>query len=390
MSNDSQLATAPVTPGFHRATTLLSETLGVEPRMMVDTLKKQCFPGMSPDAISDAQLAAFISVANSLELNPLIPGMLYAYPSKNGGIVPVAGPDGVLKKLDEGIVEGKLDGFECEVFPPDVTLPPTHAVAKIWRKGSERPSVFTAIFKEWVVGSNPNWASRPRHMIWLRAIKQCARQVIHGVPYDEDDVVIGGMVDVTPKPEDKAPDRPPPPPRQKKGAATVAENKAIEAEIVPPKTEPAKEAPPAQQEPTKEQQTQAEKDAEAAKAKAAAPTPPATGRAFIKPDEVLDGLICEVKAITPVVGNTAGGGKEGVVGATVSGDYNGAIYHFGGGTLNAAKDTCTPNAPWAVGAKVKLSILGKQWPAGNGRPAILRAMVEAVEAVADEQPVEQF
>ena len=65
--------------------------------------------------------------------------------------------------------------------------PPTHAVTKIWRKGRERPLAYTALMSEWKMNSNPNWNSRPRHMLGLRSLKHCARQIIHGIPYDVDD-----------------------------------------------------------------------------------------------------------------------------------------------------------------------------------------------------------
>jgi hypothetical protein len=40
---------------------------------------------------------------------------------------------------------------------------------------------------EWRINSNPNWNTRPRHMLGLRSLKHCARQIIHGLPYDIDD-----------------------------------------------------------------------------------------------------------------------------------------------------------------------------------------------------------
>lgn len=371
MSTESQLATAPVTPGFHRATSALSEVLGVDPRMMVDTIKKQCFPGMHADQISDAQLAAFISVANTLKLNPLIPGMLYAYPGKNGGIVPVTGPDGVLMKLDENISDGKLDGYECEVFPADVTQKPTHAVAKIYRKGSDKPATFTAIFVEWVVGSNPNWSSRPRHMIWLRAIKQCARQVIHGVPFDEDDVKIGDMVNVTP--EAPPVERPAPPKREKKGAAAVAENPTpasapVEVVATEVKSE-TKTTTIAEQraidagvkiaEPAKT--VAAEIKAEKAEEKAAATTPAPEAkqepkaRAFLKDTEEI-AANCTVVDVQTLVANVKGTPTP-TVQATVRGDFNGMIYDFGGATQEG--DALVAKPAWKAGNALTLTLLGK-------------------------------
>src|SRR6478736_2938617 len=98
-----------------KASDQLASFLGIEKGMMLETLKAQCFKGKRPDEVTDAQLAAFISTANVLQVNPLVPGMLYAYPERNGGITPILGPDGVFKKLDEFIASGKLRGYECDV-----------------------------------------------------------------------------------------------------------------------------------------------------------------------------------------------------------------------------------------------------------------------------------
>lgn len=360
MSNESELATVPVTPGFHRATSTLATTLGIEPRMMVDTLKKQCFPGQHADAISDAQLAAFISVANALKLNPLVPGMLYAYPSKNGGIVPVTGPDGVFKMLDEHITEDKLEGYECEVFPEDTTLKPTHAVATIWRKGREHPSKYTAIFSEWVVGSNPNWSSRPRHMIWVRALKQCARQVIHGIPFDEDEVVIGEMRNVTPPP-----DRAPPPSRSTKGAKAAKENAAkadVVIDAVPGDPAPAETTAPTPAPPPPAPDTPAPEPA---------PTQ-AAPRAFLKPDEELtvDIEIVSLRGVMLGPKDKPAEQKPSVI-AKVQGGFEGEIRAEGHGSV--VGDNIVPNATWVAGAKMTVTLFGRQMPNG------VKAYVESVD-----------
>lgn len=212
---------------FVNAQTLLSTHLGIEPKVMIDTIKAQCFKGKRPDEVTDAQLAAFISVCNTMDLNPLVQGMVYAYPERNGGICAILGPDGTMKKIDEFISAGKLDGYECEVYPEDMSKPPTHATATIWRKGSDKPAKYTASFKEWNVSSNPNWNSRPRHMLWIRALKQAARQVIHGLPFDDDEYKIAQMQNVTPEGAEgettPVPERPKVE-RAKRGAAKAMEN----------------------------------------------------------------------------------------------------------------------------------------------------------------------
>ena len=86
MSDTTQSTAVAVVP---RASDQLAAFLGIEKGMMIETLKAQCFKGKRPDEVSDAQLAAFVSTANVLKVNPLVPGMLYAYPERNGGITPI-------------------------------------------------------------------------------------------------------------------------------------------------------------------------------------------------------------------------------------------------------------------------------------------------------------
>jgi hypothetical protein len=122
-------------------------------------------------------------VANEMKVNPLLPGMLYAYPNQ-GGIVPIMGPDGVFKKLME---HPDVESWDTDVFPEDASAPPTHAITLIRRRSTRSPLKYTAYFAEWKMDSNPNWRTRPRHMLGLRSLKQAARQIIHGIPFDEDE-----------------------------------------------------------------------------------------------------------------------------------------------------------------------------------------------------------
>lgn len=341
--SESQLTTAPVTPGFHKATSALSATLGIEPRMMIDTLKRQCFLGQNADAVSDAQLAAFISVANDLDLNPLLPGMLYAYPGKNGAMIPVTGPDGIFKMLDKRIGAGVLDGYECTVFPEDMTQKPTHATATIWRKGSDHPSKYTALLSEWNVSSNPNWGSRPRHMLWIRALKQCARQVIHGIPMDEDEVTISDMRNVTPEGDSQKIDRPAPPERKPRGATSVTS-----AEVVVEK-----EAAPAAPEPTS---VPPGTPPAGPGDEANAPTTPAPAAAGAMPRFSLK----EGEKFSGIITVTDSGGfiwaTAPAVKALTEGDYKGTVYCKNVGTIADGK-VAVP-ALWAVGSRLKVALVG--------------------------------
>lgn len=166
-----------------KASHRLAAIIGMEPATMLATIKAQCFR-CDPAKVTNEQLAAFVSVAAEMGVNPFLPDMLFAFPGPGGSIIPIMGPSGVYKKLAE---HPDVDSWETTVFPEDVTQAPTHATTKIWRKGSERPLSYTALVSEWKMTNNPNWNTRPRHMIGLRSLKHCARQLIHGLPYDVDD-----------------------------------------------------------------------------------------------------------------------------------------------------------------------------------------------------------
>ena len=207
---NTQLATLqPQQP--RKASHELASFLGMEPKTMLDVIAGQCFKG---GQCTDLQLAAFVSIAAEMKINPMLPGMLYAYPIQGGGIIPMIGPDGVYKKLVEN---PDIESWESKVYPEDPTVPPTHAIASIYRKGREKPLTYTAVLSEWKVDSNPNWKTRPRHMLGLRALKHCARQIIHGLPYDEDDRVIMREAIATEIPK-----------------AQLTDTKAVDAEILPP------------------------------------------------------------------------------------------------------------------------------------------------------------
>lgn len=158
----------------------LSTRLGIEKRHMLDTIKAQCFKGVPPDRVSDTQLAAYVQVAQALNVNPLLPGMLYAYPERNGGITPIIGPDGIFSMLAS---HPNVRGWEVRHETIDGE-PAATATIRHEKLGEMKKTVF---LREWIVGNNPNWQTRPRHMLEIRALKQCARQCIHGIPFDAEE-----------------------------------------------------------------------------------------------------------------------------------------------------------------------------------------------------------
>jgi len=372
-SENNQIAVA---QPFVKASTQLSTFLGIETSMMLDTLKAQCFKGLRPEQVSDAQLAAFVSVCNVQKLNPLIPGMVYAYPERNGGITPIVGPDGTFKKLDEHIAEGKLSGYECIVYPEDGSgAKPTHATATIFRKDApEHPARYTAYFSEWNVSSNPNWQQKPRHMLWLRAIKQAARQVIHGLPMDADEYKLSQMLNVTES--EGGPEAQPEPQVER---ATAKERKGVKkAQEVVVTEEQQKAAEPAkvvEAAPVEDVQA-AMKAREAKMAATVAPKPeakaevieeakPAT-RLFIGENEVID-VVAKVEKCDAIVA-TMQGKPTPILKATVSGGFVGELRHKEGAEFGQDGKTAIKCQPWYTGGEFKFKLIGKKSPAPEGHP----------------------
>jgi hypothetical protein len=166
----------------------LAALTGVQPKELVDAVKAQCF-GNDAAKVTDASLIAFLSVAADLGINPLLPGMLYAYwHSQLNRFVPIMGPDAVYKKLAEHpLYEGNTAEFGYDEGSDDLWCKVT-----IFVKGWKVPITEKCYLSEWgeKTNKNPNWRDRPRHMLKLRTLKQAARQLIHGIPqWDDDDII---------------------------------------------------------------------------------------------------------------------------------------------------------------------------------------------------------
>lgn len=357
-----------------RASTELAAYLGMNAEMMADTLRVQCFKSVKPEEVSDMQLAAFISVANLLRLNPLIPGQLYAFPEKGGGIVPIVGPDGVMKKLQELIDVNVLSGYECTVFPEDPALPPTHATCIIHRSGEGKmPAKATCYFKEWFISSNPNWNARPRHMLSIRVIKQAARQVINGLPMDNDEYTISQMENVTDSAKDESAPvehaKRPKVERSSKGATKAMENPEKSADqsidVSATKVEDKPVTPPAEQKPPEKP---AEKPADPVpEKKPDAPKPTTDRRTTMVAGETLtfDGL--EVIEFTADMF-----GKKPALKALVKGLFSGHVYD-GAVSMKVPGDATKGfnfSEAWQIKKPVTITLMGKPRSDGSVAPMV--------------------
>ncbi len=350
-----------------KASSELSAYLGMEVSTMIDALKSQCFKGKRSDEVTNAQLATYISTANALKLNPLLPGQMYAYPDRQGGGVTVMiGPDGVFTLLSNhpDVIAQKDGGpaFWTEHGVDPQGKETCTGYINHRTKGLLKKTIWV---DEWVVSSNPNWVTRRHHMSEIRAQKQVARMVIHGLPVDSDEHKLGEMLNVTDSvdqpatttvPETPAPKRSDPPARSRKGAGAVTppadDGKTINVETVPPKTETP--PPPAQEKPAEKV---AEKVAEKTAPPATVETKTESGpRTSLNENETITAK-CVVKKLHFMNVN-----MEGVltpsVHAIVDGEFSGPVYHFGAAKQGA--EGLEPNRPeWVVGKTVVLSLFGR-------------------------------
>jgi hypothetical protein len=182
-------ASAPI-KGPRRASDILAEHLGLDPAGMIAAIKAQAFKSVPPNLVTNEALAIYINVARALteaapRFNPLLPGMLYAFQAKNGGIETMIGPDGIYALLAS---RDDIEGWN--VTPEfDQAGKLVSCYSEIFVKG-KRPFTKRCYLREWKINSNPNWNQRETHMLETRTLKQNARQVIHGLPMDAEELAV--------------------------------------------------------------------------------------------------------------------------------------------------------------------------------------------------------
>lgn len=174
MSQDIQKTPPPKSPS---ALGLMAARMNVDPSKLLDTLKATVFRGCSNE-----ELLALCVVANSYGLNPMLKE-LYAFPGKNGGIVPMVPIDGWTRIVNrqenyDGVEFAFVDDPEGKVYSCTCTL---------FIKGRGRPVTVTEFFSECYRKTEP-WNGMPRRMLRHKAFIQAARLAFgfSGI-HDEDE-----------------------------------------------------------------------------------------------------------------------------------------------------------------------------------------------------------
>jgi phage recombination protein Bet len=157
----------------------MASRLNVDPNKLLDTLKATVFKGCSNE-----ELLALIIVSNQYGLSPLLKE-IYAFPGKNGGIVPMVPIDGWTKIINRQ--EG-LNGFKF-LWEFDDDGKPISCTCVLFVKGREHPVEVTEFYEECYRKTQP-WDTMPRRMLRHKALMQAGRYAFGfaGI-YDEDEAL---------------------------------------------------------------------------------------------------------------------------------------------------------------------------------------------------------
>ncbi len=150
----------------------LAAKLECDPQKLMPMLKKTVFATCR----TDEEFMAMCMVANTYGLNPILKEV-YAFPGKNGSVMPIVGVDGWIKLMN---ANPAFDGIDFEEGAD-------HCTATIYRKDRAHPVRAT----EWLtecMGTTEPWKRWPRRMLRHKAMIQCARIAFgFGGIYDEDE-----------------------------------------------------------------------------------------------------------------------------------------------------------------------------------------------------------
>lgn len=173
-SHSQPLALAPKPPGLVERT---AQRVGVDPDKLLVTLKATAFKTGTDKTVTNEQMLALLAVAERHNLDPFTKE-IYAYPDKGGGIVPVVGVDGWIRKANE---HPQFDGWEYAYDPKEQA-----GTCTIYRKDRAHPTTITEYVSE-CRRQTPPWQQSPRRMIRNRAIAQCVRLAFGFAGIHDDD-----------------------------------------------------------------------------------------------------------------------------------------------------------------------------------------------------------
>lgn len=182
---------------------VMADRYGIEASKLLTTLKQTAFKIRGGQEVSNEQMIALLIVANQYGLNPFT-REIYAFPDKQGGIVPVVGVDGWNRIINS---DKNFDGIEFTQSKTMVVDPqgehkecPEWMVAVIYRKDRSHPTSIPEYFEETyrppfrgeknghAYTINGPWQTHTKRMLRHKTEIQCARIAFGFVGiYDEDE-----------------------------------------------------------------------------------------------------------------------------------------------------------------------------------------------------------
>ena len=156
----------PPLPAGHKSILVdVAASYGMEAKPFEATLRATVMPSNT----SREQFAAFLIVCKRYGLNPILKE-IYAFPGRDGGIVPIVSIDGWLNLINS---HPQFDGMEFDDhLDADGNL--TAITCRIRRKDRQGAISVTEYLAECQRGTDP-WRQWPRRMLRHKATIQCAR-----------------------------------------------------------------------------------------------------------------------------------------------------------------------------------------------------------------------
>lgn len=176
-------------------TEVMASKFSMDGENFFKTFKATVFKSLKRQ-VTNEEVAMMMLVCRQYELNPFV-GQVFAFPAKNGAIVPVVGVDGFVTIAERN---KDYDGFEMEwsenviQIDKDAKPCPDWCEIKIYRKNQSHPTVVREYLDEVYVsiankgGFIGPWQTHPKRMLRHKTIVQGNRVAfaITGI-YDEDE-----------------------------------------------------------------------------------------------------------------------------------------------------------------------------------------------------------
>ena len=181
----------------------MAEKYSMDPITFFNTFKATVFKSCKRPPTNE-EVAMFMMLSMEYDLNPML-NQIYAFPAKNGAIIPVVGIDGFVTIMQRN---KEFDGYEMFYSDKMVTMPggkpcPEWCEIKIFKKNQSHPVIVREYLDEIYVAARSDfagpWQTHTKRMERHKTITQGGRVAfsITGI-YDEDEAQrINDAIDIT-------------------------------------------------------------------------------------------------------------------------------------------------------------------------------------------------